>query len=177
MLPALTRAGFRPAAAIDQNARAAQSALRARLRSVGLRPTRQRMVLGALLFGCGDRHVTAERLHAEAQQARPPISLATIYNTLNQFTAAGLLREIAVQGSRAWYDTNTGPHYHFLIENEQDLVDIPAGVVRALDLPEPPAGMEIVGADLIVRVRRLDPGQCQAQAKARYDEIGGAVTA
>ncbi len=156
MYPSATRPpNCRPA--IDPNARAFQSALRARLRSVGLRPTRQRMQLGALLFRDGDRHVTAEKLHAEAQQARPPISLATIYNALNQFTTAGLLREIAVQGSRAWYDTNTGPHYHFLVENE--LFDIPAEAVGVLNLPEPPAGMEIISADLIVRVRKVD--QCQ----------------
>ncbi len=158
MYPPVTRAlTLRPGAAIDQKSRAFQSALRARLRSVGLRPTRQRMELGALLFRDGDRHVTAEKLHVEAQQARPPISLATIYNTLNQFTTAGLLREIAVQGARAWYDTNTGPHYHFLLDNE--LFDIPAGAVGALNLPEPPAGMEILGADLIVRVRRVDQSQ------------------
>ena len=158
MCPSMTRApNARPAAAIDQKSRAFQSALRAKLRGVGLRPTRQRMELGALLFREGDRHVTAEKLSAEARQARPPISLATIYNTLNQFTTAGLLREIAVQGSRAWYDTNTGPHYHFLLEDE--LFDIPAGAVGVLNLPEAPVGMEIVGADLIVRVRRLDQGQ------------------
>ncbi len=157
MYPSVTRRpSFRPASAVDQNIRAVQSALRAKLREAGLRPTRQRMQLGALLFAGGDRHVTAEKLHAEAQQKRPPISLATIYNTLNQFTTAGLLREIALQGSRAWYDTNTGPHYHFLVENEQDLLDIPTGAVGVLNLPEPPAGMEIVGADLIVRVRKID---------------------
>jgi len=133
--------------------------LRAKLRGAGLRPTRQRMELCALLFGNGDRHVTAEKLHAETQQARPPISLATIYNALNQFTTAGLLREIAVQGSRAWYDTKTGPHYHFLVENEHELLDIPADAVGVLNLPEPPAGMEIVGADLIIRVRRVDQSQ------------------
>jgi Ferric uptake regulator family len=85
------------------------------------------------------------------------MSLATIYNTLNQFTTAGLLREIALQGSRTWYDTNTGPHYHFLIENRDDLLDIPAEAVGVLGLPEPPEGLEIVGADLIVRVRKIDP--------------------
>jgi Fur family iron response transcriptional regulator len=160
MYPPVTRQpNFRPALAIDQKGRAFQSALRAKLRGAGLRPTRQRMELCALLFGNGDRHVTAEKLHAETQQARPPISLATIYNALNQFTTAGLLREIAVQGSRAWYDTKTGPHYHFLVENEHELLDIPADAVGVLNLPEPPAGMEIVGADLIIRVRRVDQSQ------------------
>jgi Fur family iron response transcriptional regulator len=122
------------------------------------------MELCALLFGDGDRHVTAEKLQAETQQARPPISLATIYNALNQFTTAGLLREIAVQGSRAWYDTKTGPHYHFLVENEHELLDIPADAVGVLNLPEAPAGMEIVGADLIIRVRRVDQSQRTSRA-------------
>ncbi|VFU09194.1 Fur family transcriptional regulator Irr [Methylocella tundrae] len=147
---------FRPAPAIDPKAREFNAKLRSKLRGAGLRPTRQRMALGVLLFASGDRHVTAEKLHAEAKQARPPISLATIYNALNQFTAVGLLREIALQGSRTWYDTNTGPHYHFLVENEDDLVDIPPEAIGVLGLPSPPDGMEIIGADLIVRVRKID---------------------
>ncbi|ACK52536.1 ferric uptake regulator, Fur family [Methylocella silvestris BL2] len=134
-----------------------QAAMRAKLRTAGLRPTRQRLTLVALLFANGDCHVTAETLHARSKQARPPISLATVYNALNQFTEAGLLREIAVQGSRTWYDTNTGPHYHFLLENEEDLLDIPPEAVGVLGLPQPPEGMEIISADLIIRVRKIDP--------------------
>jgi Fur family transcriptional regulator, iron response regulator len=139
-----------------QTRREFQAALRGKLRFAGMRQTRQRMALGALLFGNGDRHVTAEKLHAETKQTCLPMSLATIYNTLNQFTAVGLLREIALQGSRTWYDTNTGPHYHFLVENQDDLLDIPAEAVGVLGLPKPPDGMEIVGADLIVRVRKIN---------------------
>jgi Fur family iron response transcriptional regulator len=145
----------RPATAATPCARALRAAIRAKLRSVGLRPTRQRLELGVRLFGGADRHVTADMLYAEAKEARPPISLATIYNTLRQFTAAALLREIALLGSRSWYDTNTGPHYHFLVENEDDLRDIPPAAVGVLALPDPPAGMEIIGADLIVRVRKI----------------------
>ena len=160
MNPYATPSPFlRPAQLIEPKGREFNAVLRAKLRAAGLRPTRQRMALGALLFANGDRHVTAEKLHAEAKQARPPISLATIYNALNQFTAAGLLREIALQGSRTWYDTNIGPHYHFLVENDDDLLDIPAEAVGVLGLPAPPEGMEIIGADLIVRVRKIDPKQ------------------
>jgi Fur family transcriptional regulator, iron response regulator len=95
------------------------------LRSIGLRPTRQRMALGRILFGKGDRHVTAEILYEEALSAKVPVSLATIYNTLHQFTDAGLLRQVAVDGSKTYFDTNLSEHHHFFIEGENDLVDIP----------------------------------------------------
>lgn len=156
MFQATVRASGREQPAAE---RETQASLRARLRSAGLRPTRQRMTLAMLLFSAGERHLTAEMLHAESKAVRPPISLATIYNTLNQFTQAGLLREIALQGSRTWYDTNIGPHYHFHVENEDRLLDIPAGSVGELGLPEPPEGMEIISADLIVRVRRIAPSR------------------
>lgn len=152
--PAMPRPNVRPASP-SPIGRETQTALRARLRTAGLRPTRQRMTLAALLFSNGDRHVTAEKLHGETKQMRPPISLATIYNALNQFTEAGLLREIALQGSRSWYDTNIGPHYHFHIENEDELFDIPAEAIGVLGLPAPPEGMEIISADLIIRVRKI----------------------
>ena len=91
--------------------------LRAKLRRSGLRPTRQRVALGWLLFAKGDRHITAEKLYDEASGARVPVSLATVYNTLHQFTEAGLLREIAVDGSKTYFDTNLSDHHHFLVED------------------------------------------------------------
>jgi Fur family transcriptional regulator, iron response regulator len=127
--------------------------LRAKLRRSGLRPTRQRVALGWLLFAKGDRHVTAERLYEEATSARVPISLATVYNTLHQFTQAGLLREIAVDGAKTYFDTNVSDHHHFLIEDAQALLDIPGSSVEVGRLPEVPAGMEIVRVDVIVRLR------------------------
>lgn len=123
------------------------------LRHAGLRPTRQRVALGWLLFGKGDRHVTAESLHEEAQKARVPVSLATIYNTLHQFTNAGFLREVAVEGAKAYFDTNTGNHCHFYVENEGRLIDIADGDVELRHLPAPPPGMEIVGMDVVLRLR------------------------
>lgn len=127
--------------------------LRGMLRTAGLRPTRQRVALGWLLFGKGDRHVTAESLHEEAQGARVPVSLATIYNTLHQFTAAGFLREVAVEGAKAYFDTNTGNHYHFYVEGEGRLLDVSEAEVTIGHLPEPPVGMEIVGVDVVMRLR------------------------
>ena len=126
--------------------------VKGRLEKVGLRPTRQRMTLGLLLFGKGDRHTTAEELYQEATQARANISLATVYNTLKQFSDAGLVREIALYGSRLWYDTKTGAHQHFYVEGEEHLFDIPAEDLNLADV-RAPEGMEIVSVDVIVRVR------------------------
>lgn len=128
--------------------------LKRRLAEVGLRPTRQRIRLGWLLFGSGDRHVTAERLYEEAIAAHTPISLATVYNTLNQFTSAGLLRVIAVDGVKTYFDTNLSEHQHFLTEEAHKLVDLPEKLIDLSQLPEPPEGMEIARVDVIVRLRR-----------------------
>jgi Fur family transcriptional regulator, iron response regulator len=127
--------------------------LRAQLRAAGLRPTRQRVALGWLLFAKGDRHLTAEILQEEAQAARVPISLATIYNSLHQFTGAGLLREIAVDGSKTYFDTNVSRHDHFLIEGSNTLIDIPQVAIDTLGLPPPPKGTEIARVEVVVRLR------------------------
>lgn len=128
--------------------------LRGKLRQAGLRPTRQRVALGWLLFAKGDRHVTAERLFEEATTARVAISLATVYNTLHQFTEAGLLREIAVDGSKTYFDTNVANHHHFLIEDTNQLVDIPGSHIAVGALPQAPEGMEVTRVDVIVRLAR-----------------------
>src|SRR5246127_2624468 len=110
------------------------------LRRVGLRPTRQRMALGFLLFGKGDRHLTAELLYEEATKAKVPVSLATIYNTLHQFTEVGLLRQVAVDGSKSYFDTNASEHHHFFVEGENELLDIPGSDVMVGNAPVPPEG-------------------------------------
>ena len=130
------------------------SDLRDKLRRVGLRPTRQRVSLGWLLFGKGDRHMTAEMLYDEAMRARVPVSLATVYNTLHQFTEAGLLRQLAVDGSKAYFDTNSTDHHHFFLEKDDVLMDVPGDGVSVIDLPEPPDGYEVARVDVVVRLRR-----------------------
>jgi Fur family transcriptional regulator, iron response regulator len=125
-----------------------------KLRSAGLRPTRQRMALAQILFGSGDRHVTAEQLHAEALAARVPVSLATVYNTLNQFTRAGLLREVAIEGDRTYFDTNTSNHFHYYIEAEDRLFDIEMAELSVKGLPAPPPGTKVARIDIIVRLER-----------------------
>jgi Fur family transcriptional regulator, iron response regulator len=124
------------------------------LRKAGLRPTRQRMALATLLFGSGDRHVTAEILHEEAVRSGERVSLATVYNTLHQFERAGLLREIAIGGQRAYFDTNISNHNHFFIEAEGHLVDIPGSSIRVDGLPEPPEHLRISHIDVVVRLVR-----------------------
>jgi Fur family iron response transcriptional regulator len=124
------------------------------LRQVGLRPTRQRMALGWILFGKGDRHLTAEALYEEATRAKVPVSLATIYNTLHQFTEAGLLRQVAVDGSKAYFDTNASAHHHFFVEGEDAVLDIPGAEVLVGKIPTPPEGYEIARVDVVVRLRR-----------------------
>jgi Fur family transcriptional regulator, iron response regulator len=124
-----------------------------RLKEVGLRPTRQRLALARLLFGNGDRHVTAEQLHDEALKNEIRVSLATIYNTLHQFTKAGLLREVVVEPGRSYFDTNTSDHHHFFHEAVGQLEDIPGEQVRLAELPAPPSGTAIRRVDVIVRIR------------------------
>jgi Fur family iron response transcriptional regulator len=124
------------------------------LRQVGLRPTRQRMALGWSLFGKGDRHLTAEALYEEATRAKVPVSLATIYNTLHQFTEVGLLRQVAVDGSKAYFDTNPSAHHHFFVEGDDVLLDIPVADVVVGKTPAPPEGFEVARVDVVVRLRR-----------------------
>ncbi len=129
--------------------------VKAMLRQVGLRPTRQRMALGWIMFGKGDRHLTAEMLYEEATRAKVPVSLATIYNTLHQFTEVGLLRQVAVDGSKAYFDTNVSAHHHYFVEEDNELLDIPGGAdVIVGDTPAAPEGYEIARVDVIVRLRR-----------------------
>ncbi len=123
-----------------------------RLKAVGLRPTRQRLGLAALLFRTGDRHVTAEQLHVEALEQCCKVSLATIYNTLNQFTEAGLLREVVIDPTRSYYDTNVSQHHHFYAECSGMLCDIPHHGVSMASLPAPPEGMTITSVEVIIRV-------------------------
>ena len=128
------------------------AAIRGKLVAAGLRPTRQRVALGRLLFAGADRHVTAEELHVEAQRSGERVSLATVYNALHQFKDAGLLRELAIEGSKAYFDTNTSNHNHFYLEGEACLMDIAGPGVRVDGLPAPPRGHRIAHVDVVVRL-------------------------
>lgn len=125
------------------------------LMSAGLRPTRQRLALAALLVGDGkDRHVTAESLHAAATASGEPVSLATVYNTLRAFCEAGLINEISVDGSRSYFDTRLDDHPHFFWEEEGRLVDAPADGLHIARLPDLPEGAALSRVDVVIRLRR-----------------------
>jgi Fur family transcriptional regulator, iron response regulator len=124
------------------------------LQAAGLRPTRQRMALGRLLFGKGDRHLTAEMLYEEAALAGFPVSLATVYNTLNQLTNAGLLRQVAVDGTKTYFDTNITAHHHFYLENSHELVDILDTNLVLSNMPNVPDDYEVARVDIVVRLRK-----------------------
>ncbi len=128
--------------------------LTAVLRMAGLRPTRQRIALARLLFGKTHRHTSAEQLHREAEEAGVSVSLATVYNALHQFKDAGLLREISVDGTRSYFDTDTSNHHHFFIEEDESVIDIPPGSIDVKGLPSPPRGTKVAHVDIVVRVRR-----------------------
>lgn len=123
------------------------------IRHAGIRPTRQRLALAQVLFAKGDRHITAETLYDEARARGIGVSLATVYNTLHQFTDAGLLRSIAVDTTKTYFDTNTGNHHHFFLEDRNQVIDVPDGHVEVNNIPPPPEGMEIASVDVVIRVR------------------------
>jgi Fur family iron response transcriptional regulator len=159
--PRVASRAVEPASAASQPVQADRNGcpwhdVKAMLRAVGLRPTRQRMALGWILFARGDRHLTAEMLYEEANKAKVPVSLATVYNTLHQFTEVGLLRQVAVDGSKTYFDTNTTTHHHFFVEGDNELVDIPCAEDILGKLPPAPAGYEIARIDVVVRLRRKD---------------------
>ena len=135
-----------------------------KLAAAGLRPTRQRVLLGNLLFSKGHRHVTAESLHKEAKSSNIDVSLATVYNTLHQFTEAGLLRELMLEGGRSYFDTNTALHYHFLCEDTGTLVDIPQEHITLESIPNPPSGMKVNRVDVVIRMGRASGFEDKSQA-------------
>lgn len=128
------------------------------LKAGGLRPTRQRLALAALLVGDGEnRHVTAESLFAASSVTGKKVSLATVYNTLRAFCDAGLLNEVVVDGSKSYFDTRTDDHPHFYWEDSHTLTDAPADELQIAGLPKAPAGMEVLRVDVVIRLRRASP--------------------
>lgn len=124
-----------------------------RLRDAGLRPTRQRVALAEILYAQGNRHLTAEELHEEAVEAGVTCSLATVYNTLHQFTEVGLLRVLSLETAKTYFDTNVSDHHHFVVEGSSEVLDVPDGAITVGNLPVPPEGMEIAHVDVVIRLR------------------------
>jgi Fur family iron response transcriptional regulator len=125
------------------------------LKGSGLRPTRQRVTLAALLIGDGqDRHVTAESLFDAAKYQGEAVSLATVYNTLRAFCDAGLMQEVTVDGSKSYFDTNTHDHPHIYWEDDARKTDAPSDQLDISQIPNAPTGAEIASVDVVIRLRR-----------------------
>lgn len=125
-----------------------------KLKQAGLRPTVQRVALGCLIWKGEHRHLTAEDLFNDSRVHDIKVSLATIYNTLHQFTNAGLLKEIVVEGGRSYFDTNIDPHHHFMYEDSGELEDIPGQYMGISGVPTPPEGTVVTGVEVVVKIRR-----------------------
>jgi Fur family transcriptional regulator, iron response regulator len=124
-----------------------------RLTECGIRPTAQRVRIAALLLSA-PQHLSAEQIIAQLRGAGARVSKATVYNTLNLFAAHGLIRQLSVDGARAWFDSNVEPHYHFHDADTGALIDVPVPAVEFSRLPPPPPGTEVAGIDLVIRLRR-----------------------
>ena len=126
-----------------------------KLRGAGIRPTRQRVALGTHLWKDEKtQHLTAEKLHQLALASDEPVSLATVYNTLHQFTEAGLLHEVVIDNHRSYFDTNIAPHHHFYFEDSGELCDIPAHMISMTSMMQTPDNAEVVSTDVVIRLRR-----------------------
>lgn len=141
------------------------------LTQAGLRPTRQRLALASLLFTGEPRHVTASSLAREVSEAGNSLSLATIYNSLKQFTDAGLLHRVSVSGDLTYFDTKAGDHHHFFVEDENRIFDIPPGSLRFGRLPEPPEGYVITRVDVVIRLKRIDLAESTPHRKKELAKL------
>jgi len=127
-----------------------------RLNQFGIRPTAQRLQIAALLLGA-PQHLSAEQILASLRGAGVRVSKATVYNTLNLFAERGVIRQLSVDGARAWFDSNIAPHYHFHDLDSGALIDVPVPEVEFSRLPSPPQGMELAGVDVVIRLRKKHP--------------------
>lgn len=124
-----------------------------RLSACGIRPTAQRVKIATVLLSA-PQHLSAEQILANLRDSGTRVSKATVYNTLNLFAARGLIRQLSVDGARAWFDSNVDPHYHFHDLASGELIDVPVPEVEFSRLPAPPPGSEVAGIDLVIRLRK-----------------------
>jgi len=134
----------------------AETALTQRLRDAGLRPTRQRLLIAELLLDGRHRHVSADSLSREIRDTGTHMAGGTIYNTLNQFTEAGLLRRVTIHNEHSVFDTNTQHHHHFYDAERDQLIDIPADAVTLASLPGAPEGHDIRSVDVLIHITPRD---------------------
>ena len=122
------------------------------LREVGITPTQQRVQIAEILFA-RPQHLSADQILAVVNSNGPIASKATIYNTLGLFARKGLVREVIVDPSKVFYDSNTGEHHHFYNVDSGELTDIDAREVMISNLPDLPANTQPAGVDIIFRIR------------------------
>ena len=140
----------------EKNATPDEAVLTERLREAGLLPTRQRVAIAALLLDGRHRHVSADSLAREIRQTGAHMAGGTIYNTLNQFTEAGLLRRVTIHNEHSVFDTNTQHHHHFYDAEQDRLIDIPADEVLLASLPGAPEGHDIKAVDVLIHISQND---------------------
>lgn len=146
------------------------SHIREALSKAGMRPTRQRMAIGNLLL-CGDhQHVSADELHLKLGQTGYTMSLATVYNTLNQFASAGLIRKISVSGQRTFFDTNAHNHQHFYLEDEDRMIDISGDILQLQPMPLAPSGYHITKIDVLISLKKNTPVKTRTSAKETAEQ-------
>ncbi len=117
-----------------------------------IRPTKIRRAIAGLLFDGHDKHVSVDDVIDLARRQKIRTSVASVYNTLNQFASAGLLRRVTVEQGRAFFDTNLSAHHHFYFEDEERLEDIPTEDINVSGLPELPQGRTIKSVDVTIRI-------------------------
>lgn len=140
---------------MDQAAADHRDRVKSLLRAHGITPTSQRVRVAELLYA-RDQHLTADQILSRLRENGSRVSKATVYNTLNLFSARKILRHLNVEASHSSFDSNTSPHFHFHVENTGELIDVPPGDIEFARLPELPPGTESAGVEVVIRVRRLD---------------------
>jgi len=124
----------------------------ARLQQRGIRATAQRLQIAELLLAA-PQHLSAEQIAETLRNRGAEVSKATVYNTLNLFAAHGLIRQLAVDGTHSWFDSNVEPHFHFHDESTGTLTDVALPEVQFSRLPAIPEGMEVASLDVVIRLR------------------------
>ncbi|MDH5445372.1 MAG: transcriptional repressor [Gammaproteobacteria bacterium] len=124
-----------------------------KLKKAGVTPTQQRVEIGQILFA-KPQHMSADQVLSVVNQTGPVVSKATIYNTLGLFAKKGLVREVIVDPSKVFYDSNTSEHHHFYDIDTGSLMDINNGQLRLESMPVLPDGTEAEGIDIVIRVRK-----------------------
>ena len=125
-----------------------------KLRSAGLKPNKQRLLISKLLFGRKETfHFTVENLAKMIKKnLKTKISLATIYNTVNAFKKKGYLKEVPLEGNKTYFDTNISSHHHFYDEDTEKLIDINNEKISVRNIPDFPLGKSIKGVEITIRI-------------------------